>query len=240
VIADLLQRARTLWARVIRTDASALAAVAVTVVAAWCFLEIADEVAEGSTRRLDEWTIRVLRQPHDASGPLGPRWLGEVMRDVTALGGITVLMLVIGMAAGFLLINRAYHAVWLVLSASLGGLLLSVILKGFFRRPRPEMVTRLADAGLSSFPSGHTMNSAVVYLTLGLVLSQLSTPMRLKAYFLAVATLLTYLVGISRVFLGVDYPSDVIAGWAAGAAWAGICWLVARRLRRAGSIESIR
>jgi undecaprenyl-diphosphatase len=84
------------------------------------------------------------------------------------------------------------------------------------------------------------LNSAVVYLTLGLLLAQLSTPMRLKAYFLAIATFLTVLVGVSRVFLGVHYPSDVIAGWAAGAAGAGICWLVARRLRCAGSIESIR
>jgi undecaprenyl-diphosphatase len=220
----------------IRTDATAIAAVAVTVIAAWCFLEIADEVAEGSTRRLDEWTIRVLRQPHGASGP---QWLGEVMRDVTALGGITVLVLVIGVAAGFLLINRAYHAVWVVLSASLGGLLVSVLLKGLFRRPRPDLVPHLVDAGLSSFPSGHTMNSATVYLTLGLLLAQVSSSRRLKAYLLAVAALLTFLVGVSRVYLGVHYPTDVLGGWSAGGAWALLCWFVAGRLRRSGPREII-
>ena len=138
-----------------------------TIVAGWCFLEIADEVLEGETRRLDEWVVRSLRHPGIPSTRSGRPWLEEVIRDLTALGGITVLVLVIGAVTGYLWIRRAYHAMWLVLAASLGGLLLSMLLKGVFQRPRPALSPHLTHVMLSSFPSGHTMNSAVVYLTLG-------------------------------------------------------------------------
>ena len=239
VFSDVLKKIRDLWTRLIHTDAFTLAAFVLTIIAAWCFLEVADEVTEGETRRLDEWVVHSLRHPTDPSNPLGPPWLQEAVRDLTALGGITVLVLVIGAVAGYLWICRAYHSIWLVLSASLGGLLLSVLLKGIFQRPRPDLTPYLTHVALSSFPSGHSMNSAVVYLTLGLLLAQLSDRRRLKAYFIAVATLVTVLVGMSRVYLGAHYPSDILAGWTAGATWAGLCWLVARRLRRTGSIESI-
>jgi undecaprenyl-diphosphatase len=239
VFSDVLKKIRVLWARLIHADAFTLGAVVVTILAAWCFLEVADEVTEGETRRLDEWVVRSLRHPGDPSRPVGPPWLMEAVRDLTALGGVTVLVLVIGAVAGYLWICRAYHSIWLVLSASLGGLLLSTLLKGVFRRPRPDLTPYLTHVASSSFPSGHTMNSAVVYLTLGLLLARLSDRRRLKVYFIAVATLLTFLVGMSRVYLGAHYPSDILAGWTAGATWAGLCWLVARRLRRTGSIEPI-
>jgi undecaprenyl-diphosphatase len=239
MFSDILEKIRDLWTRLIHTDALTLAAVVMTIIAAWCFLEVADEVAEGETRRFDEWVVRSLRHPTDPSNPLGPPWLEEVIRDLTALGGITVLVLVIGAVAGYLWIRRAYHSIWLVLSASLGGLLMSVLLKGIFQRPRPNLTPHLTHVAHSSFPSGHTMNSAVVYLTLGLLLAQLADRTRSRAYFLAVATLLTVLVGLSRIYLGAHYPSDILAGWTAGATWAGLCWLVACRLRRTGSIESI-
>jgi undecaprenyl-diphosphatase len=237
---DILGKITKLWTRLPRTDALTLAAVVMTVVAGWCFLEIADEVAEGQTRGLDEWVVRSLRHSADPSNPLGPPWMEEVIRDLTALGGITVLVLVIGAVAGYLWICRAYHSIWLVLSASLGGLLLSVLLKGVFQRPRPNLTPYLTHVSLSSFPSGHSMNSAIVYLTLGLLLAELSDRTRLKAYFIAVALFLTVLVGISRVYLGAHYPSDILAGWTAGATWAGLCWLLARRFRRTASIEPVK
>lgn len=230
---------REFWTWLNRSDGFTLAAIGITIISAWCFLEVADEVTEGETRRFDEWVVHSLRRPTDPSNPLGPPWLEEVVRDLTALGGITVLVLVIGAAAGYLWICHAYRSIWLVLSASLGGLLLSVMLKGIFRRPRPDLTPYLTHVAHSSFPSGHTMNSAVVYLTLGMLLTQLSGRRRHKAYFIAVAVLLTSLVGMSRVYLGAHYPSDILAGWTAGVTWAGVCWLVARRLRRAGSIEPI-
>jgi undecaprenyl-diphosphatase len=236
---DVIKRARSLGTGLVRTDAFTLVAVAVTVVAGWCFVEVAGEVAEGETRRLDEWVVRSLRHPGNPSDPLGPPWLEEVVWDLTALGGSTVLVLVIGAVAGYLWMRRAYHAMWLVLAASLGGLLLSTLLKGLFQRPRPAVSPHLTHVMLSSFPSGHTMNSAVVYLTLGLLLAQMSDRARMKVYCVAVAAVMTFLVGLSRVYLGAHYPSDILAGWTAGTAWAGLCWLAARRLRRSGAVEPI-
>jgi undecaprenyl-diphosphatase len=238
-VENVIKGARNLGARLVRTDAFTLAAVVVTTVAGWCFLEIADEVVEGETGRLDEWVVRSFRRPGDLSDPLGPPWLEEVVRDLTALGSITVLVLVIGAATGYLWIRKAYHSMWLVLGVSLGGLVLSTLLKGFFRRPRPALSPHLTHVMLSSFPSGHTMNSAVVYLTLGLLLAQMSDRARMRVYCVAVAAIMTFLAGLSRVYLGAHYPSDILAGWTAGAAWAGLCWLVARRLQRSGSVESI-
>jgi undecaprenyl-diphosphatase len=239
VFSRVLRKIRDLCVGWTRTDALTLVAVVMTIIAAWCFLELADEVSEGQTRRLDEWAVRSVRDRGMPSNLLRPSWLEVVVRDLTALGGITVLVLVIGATAGYLWIRRAYHSIWLVLSASLGGLLLSVLLKGVFRRPRPDFTRYTGNFSFTSFPSGHTMNSAVVYLTLAFLLAEIAEQKRLRAYFLAVATSVTLLVGTSRVCLGMHYPSDVLAGWAAGAAWAGLCWLIARRLRRIGSIECI-
>ena len=238
-LGNVMNAARSRISRLVRTDAFTLVAVVVTVAAGWCFLEISDEVVEGETRRLDEWVLRSLRHPGNPSDPLGPPWLEEVVRDLTALGGITVLVLVIGAVTGYLWIRKAYHSMWLVLGASLGGLLLSTLLKGFFQRPRPAPLPHLTHVVLSSFPSGHAMNSAVVYLTLGLLLAQISDLARMKIYCVAVAATMTLLVGLSRLYLGAHYPSDILAGWTAGATWAGLCWLVARRLRRSGAVESI-
>ncbi len=131
------------------------------------------------------------------------------------------------------------EALTLLLAATLGGLLLSALLKERFDRPRPQVVPHLSLAMTSSFPSGHSMNSAVVYLTLGSMLAGLSRELRLKVYFFCVAVILTFLVGVSRVFMGVHYPTDVLAGWCAGLAWSLSCGLTARRLRRRGLVERV-
>jgi undecaprenyl-diphosphatase len=163
--------------------------------------------------------------------------LAEVARDVTALGSTTVIVLVTGAVAGFLLLDRKYAAMLFVVAATGSGFALSVALKGLFRRPRPEVVPHLMRVYYSSFPSGHSMMSAVVYLTLGALLARLVAKRRLKFYVLAVAVLLTGMVGVSRVYLGVHYPTDILAGWSAGLTWASLCWLVERRLQRRGAIE---
>ena len=159
------------------------------------------------------------------------------MRDITALGGVTVLSLVTASVAGFLLLSRKFSAMAFVLVATGAGFLITVLLKSLYERPRPDVVPHLAAVYTSSFPSGHSMMSAVVYLTLGTLLTRLAATPRLKFYFLFVAMLLTGLVGISRVYLGVHYPTDVLAGWCGGLTWASLCWLVARRLQQRGAIE---
>jgi len=214
-----------------------LVAVLLIVGGTWGFIELADEVREGDTQRFDDWAVRAMRRADDPSRPIGPHWLPEVGRDLTALGGVAVLSLTTAFVAGYLLIVRKYHAMWLVLAATLGGLLISTLLKHLIDRARPDLVPHLSHVYTSSFPSGHSMLSAVVYLTLGALLTRLASERRVKLYFLAAALLLTFLVGVSRVYMGVHYPTDVLAGWTAGLVWALLCWLVARYLQRRGAVE---
>ncbi|HXG11218.1 MAG TPA: phosphatase PAP2 family protein [Gemmataceae bacterium] len=218
-------------------DLVVLLTVLAVVLGVWAFIGIADAVKEGGTQKFDEWAILSLRNPENREDPIGPRWLEEMGRDLTALGGVAVLVLVTTAVAGYLLMLRKYHAVVFVLIATLGGLLLSTLLKEFFARPRPEVVPHLSHVMTSSFPSGHSMLSAVVYLTLGALMDQFVEQRRLKVYFLAWAMLLSFLVGASRVYLGVHYPTDVLAGWTAGLVWAALCWLVARYLQQRGAVE---
>ena len=181
---------------------------------------------------MDREVVRALRDPHDPARPLGPHWLPETARDATALGGVPVLMFITCAVAGFLALSGKGRSLWLVLGATLGGLVVSLVLKEGFARPRPDVVPHLTETLTASFPSGHSMLSAVVYLTLALQVSALLPRRRLKAYVIVIALLLTLLIGLSRVYLGVHYPTDVLAGWSAGLAWALGSALVARALRR--------
>ncbi len=203
----------------------------------WTFLAVAEKVREGSTQQFDERLLRALRQPDDPDQTIGPPWLKEVGRDLTALGGVTVLCLVTAGVAGYLLLGRKPGALALLLAATVGGLLLSLVLKDLYHRPRPAVVPHLSYEATSSFPSGHSMLSAVVYLTLGTILARVVAQRRLKVYFLGLAILLTALVGASRVLMGVHYPTDVLAGWSAGVVWALLCGLVARWLQQRGVVE---
>ena len=198
--------------------------------AAWAFIAIADEVIEGETHAFDEAVILAFRVPGDPADPLGPPWFEDAVRDVTALGSAPVLVIAVLAVVGFLALSRSWALALFTLAASLGGLGASSALKYLIDRPRPELVPREALTFTSSFPSGHSMMSAVVYLTLAALVARLMERRRLKAYALTVALGLTMLVGLSRVYLGVHWPSDVLAGWSAGAAWALACWLVAQRL----------
>jgi undecaprenyl-diphosphatase len=223
------------WLR--RADLFVLLAVLAGVVGLWVYLALADEVREGGTQSLDERILLALRRPDNLAEPVGPPWLHEAGRDVTALGGITVLTLLTAVVIGFLIICRRRGAVCLVLIAVGGGELLSLGLKGWVERPRPSVVPHLSYVYTSSFPSGHSMNAAIIYLTLGSLLARLTPHMAAKIYFLCVALLLTGLVGVSRVYMGVHYPTDVLAGWAAGLVWAVLCWLTARYLQHRGAVE---
>ena len=201
----------------------------------WVFATLADQVFEGETRQFDEWVLSSLRQRADPSQLKGPRWLAAGAQDITALGGPTVLGLTVLAVTGYLLLQGLYRHGLFVFAASAGGWVLNWILKQAFGRARPDVVPHLREVVSSSFPSGHALTSAAVYLTLGALLMRIADRRVTKYYCIATAMLVTFLVGVSRVFLGVHYPTDVLAGWLIGMSWALLCWVVERTLeRRAG------
>jgi undecaprenyl-diphosphatase len=201
------------------------------------FAKIADEVVEGETHAFDETVLRALRNPADLADPIGPAWLELAMRDITSLGSFTLVLLVTLGTIGYLVIDGKRAAAALVLVAIVGGVILSEGLKHLFARPRPELVAHLVEVQTASFPSGHAMLSATTFLTLGALLARIQSRRRLKAYVISVAIALTLMTGASRVYLGVHWPTDVLAGWCAGAAWAMGCWLLSMWLQSRGQIE---
>ncbi len=209
-----------------------IAALGGIALAAFVFVRLASEISEGDTRAFDTGILLALRRAGDAAHPIGPRWLEAATVDVTALGGGTVLTMVSLAVIGFLLTGRRWSRALFVTFAVVGSVVLNALLKLEYARPRPELVAHLVNVTSTSFPSGHAMNSAGVYLTLGVLMARAVQGRRLKLYLVGMAALLTLLIGASRVYLGVHYPTDVLAGWTAGAAWAALCWLVAERLRR--------
>lgn len=203
----------------------------------YVFVKVADEVMEGEAGRLDRGILLALRNPADPSDPLGPPWLEESMRDFTALGGTGVLTLLTLLVLIFLLMTRKRHAALLVAVSVAGGTALSQVLKWGFDRPRPDLVPHGMSVYSQSFPSGHAMLSAVVYLTLGALLARTQARTRVKVFLLGSAAVLTVIVGISRIYLGVHWPTDVLGGWALGAAWASSCWLLMLWLQGKGEVE---
>lgn len=203
----------------------------------WGFVQLAGRLLGSGPRGFDQVVLLSLRNPADLADPIGPPWLELFARDITSLGGIPVLTLVTLGSFGFLLMVRKRRTALLLLVAIGGGLLLSSGLKDVFDRPRPDLVPHAVQVATQSFPSSHAMMSAITYLTLGALLARTQPRRRVKVYLLASAVLLTLLVGTSRVYLGVHWPTDVLAGWWAGAAWAMLCWAVLRRLQRRGAVE---
>lgn len=206
--------------------------------AGFAFLKLASEVMEGDTFALDRAILTSLRRAADPALPIGPAWLQGAMIDITALGGVTVLTLLTVLTAGYLAAARKSAMAAFLIGATGGGAILGTLLKGLFARPRPGLVAHLVEVHTTSFPSGHAMNSAITYLTLGTLLARTEQSPRVRVYLLTVAITLTLLVGSSRVYLGVHWPSDVVAGWCVGASWAALCSLAARRLQRLRSIEA--
>jgi undecaprenyl-diphosphatase len=219
-----------------RSEAVMLAGLAVIAGGMLAFVEIADDMTESDGRAVDLLVLRYLHpDPANPGDPVGPLWLDHAMSDFTALGSVTILVSVVLLAGGFLLLRRrGLEALLLVLGLG-GGLVLSQSLKGLFMRERPPDAYRAVEVLNESFPSGHAMLSAVVYLTLGAMLARATPSKRIRAYVIGAAILLTVLVGVSRAYLGAHWASDVLAGWSVGAAWATACWLLDRWLRRRGS-----
>lgn len=227
--------AKVLW--LARHEAALLIALIMVTGGTWGFAKIAQEVFAGDTQKFDEWAIRSLRQPDNLAEPIGPHWLKIAALDATSMGGTVMLVLTTFFVGLFLLMEGKWGATILVFVAAGGGEALSLLMKHLFNRPRPSVVPHLSEVMTTSFPSGHSMMSAAVYLTLGVLLTKFISRLRTKIYVLFVAFFLTAMVGATRVYLGVHYPTDVLAGWTAGLVWATLCWAVATYLQRKGKVE---
>ena len=198
----------------------------------WGFEELMEVARATTPHAFDTEILLAFRQAGQPNVPIGPLWLESAIRDITSLGSASVLVLITTATIIYLLLIRRPGTALLIFVAVAGGQVLSSLLKVGVDRPRPELVSHLVDETSLSFPSGHAMLSAVTYLTLGSLAARFLPGRTTKVYVLFLAVLTTVLVGVSRIYLGVHWPSDVLAGWCAGFAWAMLCWLVARLLQR--------
>lgn len=203
----------------------------------WAAVELTDEVFEGDTQTFDVRIIKSMRVAGDFSDPIGSSGIEEMGRDLTALGGVAVLSLITISAISYLLLTRRARTALLVAIAISSGVVVSMLLKYGFDRPRPDLVPHGSNFYTSSFPSGHSMMAALCYFTLAALMASVEEKRRVKIFLLATALVLTVLVGVSRVYMGVHWPTDVLAGWLFGASWATGCLLVAKFLQNRGEIE---
>jgi len=228
-VRQILVSMTAFWSRVRSQGSIGPAMVILSSGAAFVLLWLARELLEGDTFALDRSILLSLRRTGDLSVPIGLSWLSHVITDITSLGGTTVLSLITTVSVTYLLMTGRRSTALLQLASVIGGWALSNGLKIGIGRPRPDIVPHLIEVGDLSFPSGHAMVSAATYLTLGSILSGLQAGRAEKVFVLAVAVILTVAIGLSRIYLGVHYPSDVVGGWCGGIAWAMLCQLVACR-----------
>lgn len=233
-IPDFLRRMLS----VARTEIAAVTALFVLAAGVSIFADLAEDMNEGTGQAFDQAVLSTIRPYADPSDALGPWWLEEAAADITSLGGIAVLSLFATIVVLFLFLQRKRLSALLLLVGLAGGVALSEGLKSVFERDRPPQIYQAVDTINASFPSGHALLSAVFYLSIGVMLTRAFPQKRFKAYVLAVAMVLTVLVGLTRVYLGAHWATDVLAGWSVGAAWAMILWLVAYAAQRRQAVHA--
>jgi undecaprenyl-diphosphatase len=228
------------WQRVIPSGKDELATLLTVLLLAGLTLTfglVANEMHAGETRAFDNAIILAMRNPANHSDPIGPAWFEQDVLDISSLGSQAVVTIVSAATIGYLLLSGGRAAALLVFVAVVGGAELVTLLKQLFGRVRPDLVSHSLIELTRSFPSGHSALSAITYLTLGALVARVQTGHVLKMYVLGMAILLTVMIGLSRIYLAAHWPTDVLAGWSLGAAWAIACWLITRRLQRAGQVE---
>jgi undecaprenyl-diphosphatase len=234
-MADIRTKIMTL----LRIDIKVLIAVLAIFTGTIGFTLIAGLVTRGTADNVDIRILRFFRHPDNLIRPIGPGWLFDVMRDITALGGPTVIFLITLLVIGYFILQKEYSEVILVLAAVTGGAIMDLQLKELFGRIRPEIVPNLVPVLSFSFPSGHSMMSAIVYLSLASLIARIQKRLRDKIYIILIAIFLSFIIGVSRVYLGVHYATDVLGGWSLGLAWAAFCWLIAWYISQRNPEESI-
>lgn len=228
---------RTIVASLLKREARLIIAFIVVALALLAVIHLGSEIREDGTSNFDRWLILALREPGDLGRPIGPAWLRPMFVDITALGGVTALTLLTTTVIGYLLVAKKYGTAALLAAATISGTLVGQALKFTFERARPTIVPRFVDIHSLSYPSGHAVNSAVVFLSLGALLARAEPVRRMRGYILSMAILFTILIGFSRVYVGVHWPTDVIAGWVIGGSWALLWWAITLRLQQTHRIE---
>ncbi len=216
----------------VKAEPIVLGSIFVIVCCLWGFLRLATKIMGQQDLYYDQKILLSMRQSIDLAEPIGPLFLKDAMVDLSALGSVSVALVIFVTVLGLLLIQRQHRLVIFMTLSIFGGSALSIFLKTLFMRSRPDLIPHLTPAHYYSFPSGHSMTATVVYFTLAMVLSEAAHEKIIKHYILICAILIIGIVGISRVYIGVHWPSDVLGGWMMGTAWALLCWLIQRSTKK--------
>lgn len=213
---------RSRWPRRLIVGIAALALLA---------LAVSSLFADGGAHTLDRAIMVWLRNPQALDDPLGPHWFEDVMRDMTGLGGIGIVFGASLLLGGYLALQKRRGDIAVLAFSLIGAQIVSSAAKMLIARPRPDLVSHEAQVYSASFPSGHTLMATVAWVTFAMLLAADSDDRRVRDYLLLVAWIVATAVGCSRVYLGVHWPSDVLAGWAVGALWMVLLSRFVPRLR---------
>jgi len=192
------------------------AGAAVAITGTYLFAEFAGHVSSGKTQAFDDAVLRWVAQHRTPA-------LEPVMLEITFLGTGTVVIALVAVSGMFLWLSNHKYSAILLLVSTVGGILLNNLLKIGFGRPRPQVFDWGMHAVSWSFPSGHAMSAAVVYGTVAYLAARLQRRHLHRVITLTAAFILILLIAGSRLYLGVHYPSDVLAGIIIGLAWAAFC-----------------
>ncbi len=197
------------------------------VLGTWTFVEVASEVREGDTQTFDDYVMRLVAENQHPT-------IERAMLEITFLGTGLVVMVIVVIASLFLWLTRHRYSASLLVFATAGALILNNLLKAGFDRPRPQIFQWGTHVLSSSFPSGHAMSATVVYSMVAFLAARLEAKHFVRWIVMLAATLLIVLIGTSRVYLGVHFPTDILAGVLIGFAWAGFCMAMFEALYRMG------